>query len=296
MLDVNVSDVSFVLEGGTFRTVFTMGVMDAFLDGGVMMPYISGVSAGITYSGSYITCQKGRNIKIIETYRNDPRYVGWRNFLTERSYFGLKFSYDTVTNKLMPFDWDAFDRYRGKMLVGVTNVRTGEEEYLDGLKMDHGCKMLQATCAIPFMFPAIEIDGQSYYDGGIVEPITIRKAEEDGFKKHIIVRTREPGFVRTQASSNVYAAKILRRKYPNLVEPLLHRHEKYNAISEHCDELERRGDAIVLRPDYALASLEKDTSKLRAGYEMGYEQAMGRMAEIREFCGLSPEIPAKTEA
>ena len=50
MLDINVKDVSLVLEGGTFRTVFTMGILDAFLDEGIMMPHISGVSAGITLS------------------------------------------------------------------------------------------------------------------------------------------------------------------------------------------------------------------------------------------------------
>ena len=38
MLDINVKDVSLVLEGGTFRTVFTMGILDAFLDEGIMMP------------------------------------------------------------------------------------------------------------------------------------------------------------------------------------------------------------------------------------------------------------------
>ena len=36
MLDINVKDVSLVLEGGTFRTVFTMGILDAFLDEGIM--------------------------------------------------------------------------------------------------------------------------------------------------------------------------------------------------------------------------------------------------------------------
>lgn len=45
MLDINVKDVSLVLEGGTFRTVFTMGILDAFLDEGIMMPaYQRGIS------------------------------------------------------------------------------------------------------------------------------------------------------------------------------------------------------------------------------------------------------------
>ena len=106
MLDINVKDVSLVLEGGTFRTVFTMGILDAFLDEGIMMPHISGVSAGITYAGSYISQQKGRNIQILKKYRHDKRYMGVRNFLTDRSIFGLKFAYDTLVNELEPMDWE----------------------------------------------------------------------------------------------------------------------------------------------------------------------------------------------
>ena len=36
-----------VLEGGTFRPVFSCGVMDALLSEDIMMPYCIGVSAGI---------------------------------------------------------------------------------------------------------------------------------------------------------------------------------------------------------------------------------------------------------
>lgn len=59
MLDINVKDVSLVLEGGTFRTVFTMGILDAFLDEGIMMPHISGVSAGILMPDLISLSKKG---------------------------------------------------------------------------------------------------------------------------------------------------------------------------------------------------------------------------------------------
>ena len=36
-----------VLEGGTFRPVFSCGVMDALLDHDIMFDYVVGVSAGI---------------------------------------------------------------------------------------------------------------------------------------------------------------------------------------------------------------------------------------------------------
>ena len=35
-----------VLEGGTFRGIFSAGVMDAFIEAGVEFPYVVGVSAG----------------------------------------------------------------------------------------------------------------------------------------------------------------------------------------------------------------------------------------------------------
>ena len=286
MLDINVKDVSLVLEGGTFRTVFTMGILDALLEEGIMMPHVSGVSAGITYAGSYISQQKDRNIHIIKTYRNDKRYVGMRNFVTDRSLFGLKFAYDKLVNELVPFDWETFRAYKGKMAVGVTNARTGEIEYMDGIQMDKGCRALQATCAIPLLFPAIELNGQYYYDGGVCEPITIRRAEQDGYRKHIIILTREKGYRKEQDRSNIMAARMLKKRFPNMVRPLLTRHDYYNSQVAYCEELAKRGDALIFRPDYSLASMEKDMTKLVAGYDMGYNQAKKRMGEIKAFCGL----------
>ena len=36
-----------ILEGGTFRPIFSAGVMDALLDEDIMFPYMIGVSAGM---------------------------------------------------------------------------------------------------------------------------------------------------------------------------------------------------------------------------------------------------------
>ena len=54
-----------VLEGGTFRLVFSCGVMDALLDNDIMFDYVIGVSAGITYAASYLSRQRERNINIL---------------------------------------------------------------------------------------------------------------------------------------------------------------------------------------------------------------------------------------
>lgn len=286
MLEINVKDVSLVLEGGTFRTVFTMGILDAFLEEGVMFPHISGVSAGITYACSYVSQQKERNIRIIEKYRNDKRYVGLRNFKTDRSIFGIRFAYDDMPNELEPTDWATFRAYKGKFLVGVTNANTGKTEYMDGTRMDKSCRMLQATCAIPYLFPAIRIHNQPYYDGGLCTPITVHKAEEDGYRKHIIILTRTDDYRKKCSIKNKIAAKHMKEKYPNLCKPLLVRHQVYNNAVEYCRQLQRDSRAIVFQPSFSIKNMEKDVTVLRRGYDMGYKMAMDRMKEVKCFCGI----------
>ena len=83
-----IKDCSLVLEGGTFRTVYTAGVLDAFMEQQIIMPYIAAISAGAINAVSYMSNQPERTLRVLTTYRNDPRYMGLRNFLTEKSFFG----------------------------------------------------------------------------------------------------------------------------------------------------------------------------------------------------------------
>ena len=156
---------ALILEGGTFRPIFSSGVMDALLDYDIHFPYVIGVSAGITDGFSYVSRQKKRNLDILMNHRHDKRYVGMRNYLSDRSLFGLKFAYETIPNEIYPFDWKTFLESPTTIKVGVTNVHTGKCEYLDGKQLDKQCTMLKATCAIPFAFPVITLDGKQYYDG-----------------------------------------------------------------------------------------------------------------------------------
>ena len=188
-----------VLEGGAFRTIFSCGVCDAFLDAGLPLPdYTVGVSAGIAYGVSYLSRQSRRNLKLLTTYANDKRYMGVGNFLDRRnrSYFGLKFSYETIPNELLPFDYETFAAYPGTAEAVVTNLNTGRAEYLEVPRKDEHFLLLQATCAIPRMFPVIHRDGQPYRDGGCADASPWRHALEAGCDRVVVVLTRERGFVK----------------------------------------------------------------------------------------------------
>ena len=170
---------ALVLEGGAFRTIFSSGVCDAFLDGGLPLPdYTLGVSAGISYGVSYLSRQSRRNLRVLTTYVRDRRYMGMGNYLRRgnRSYFGLRFSYETIPNELERFDYDAFAAYPGQAEAVVTNLETGQADYLPVPRHDEHNLLLQATCAIPFLFPVYHINGQPYLDGGCADAIPWKHA------------------------------------------------------------------------------------------------------------------------
>lgn len=273
-----------VLEGGTFRPLFSCGVMDALLENDVHFPYLVGVSAGISDSVSYVSKQKGRNLDMIVEFRHDKRYFGLQNLFTEdRSFFGRKFIYETLPNEINPFDFETFRANPAEIWVGVTNAETGEMEYICDKEGAEGFLLLEATCALPIVFPPIVYNGKQYYDGGLVDSIPAKKAIEDGHEKLLIVLTRTEGYVKEESKVYKLAAALLRRKYPKVADLLLTRHIRYNKEVEFCNQLEREGKAVILRPseDVQIASLESDVEKIKKIYWYGYDLANKNMDKIK---------------
>ncbi len=272
-----------VLEGGTMRPIFSSGVMDALLSEDIMLPYCIGVSAGIADGVSYVSKQKGRNLEIVRRYRNDKRYMSKRNFAKCRSLFGLDFIFDEIPNERIPFDWETFQNYEGTCLVGVTNASTGEAEYMDGKKMDPQCNMLRATCAMPLFFPAIRIDDNHYYDGGLSGPIPINKALEDGCDKLLVILTQPKGYVKRLSKYDKMGANLLAKKYPAIRDTILSRPNRYNETVMRCEELEKEGKVMIIRPNYPLNSFESNVQKLESTYWHGYRMTKERINRIKKF-------------
>lgn len=286
-----VKDCSLILEGGTFRTVFTAGVLDALMEQQIVMPYIAAISAGAINAVSYMSNQPERTMRVLTTYRNDPRYMGARNFLKEKSLFGLDFAYNIVPNQLDMFDWDTYYNYPGEVEFGLTNAYTGKVEYKSAHTMTRTCDILQATCAIPILFPEIKIDNIPYYDGGLADSIPVKRAIEKGYSKHLLVLTREPGYIKQPSRSNKWATKLFQKRYPRLAVAMNHRASMYNDTMKFIGELEQNNEAFIFKPDRAIKSFESKVDQMKANYEVGYEQALKQMPELKEFLGIQKGAP-----
>ena len=279
-----------VLEGGALRTIFSSGVCDALLDGGVMVDYVIGVSAGIAYGVSYISRQPRRNLEIVTRYAGDRRYMGMNNLADRhnRSYFGLEFVYDTITNELVPFDYQTFAAYPGQVEAVVTNLNTGEAEYMPVPREDDKFLLLQATCALPLMFPIYHLNGQPYLDGGVADSIPYERAFQQGCDRVVVVLSKTRSYVRRPEKLQPVIERTY-REYPNFCRAMARRAEQYNTCRERLFQLEREGRVLVLAPvsTHKVSRIERDTKKLRMLWGDGYQQAVDRMDEIRAF--LTPD-------
>ena len=65
-------------------------------------------------------------------------------------------------------DFDRINDGPMRLSVGAVNVRTGDFVYFDTTTHRIGPRHIMASGALPPGFPAVEIDGEHYWDGGLV--------------------------------------------------------------------------------------------------------------------------------
>lgn len=276
------------MEGGALRTIFSAGVCDALLDAGLLPDYFIGVSAGAAYGVSYLSRQKWRNLNIVCHYANDKRYMGTGNLLNpkNRSYFGLKFAYEDIPGRHIPFDYEAFAAYPGEAEAVLTNLATGAADYLPIPRGCGGSMVLKATCAMPLLFPVFRIGGQPYLDGGCADPIPWRRALDRGCERLLVVLTRERSYVRGAEKTDRLIQRYY-RQYPDFLDTMRRRANAYNENREALFALEREGRAVVIAPasTAGYSRTEKDVSKIRALWQDGYFQGRAAAPRLAEFWG-----------
>lgn len=280
--------LGMVYEGGANRTIFSCGVQDLFLEEDLMPDYFVGVSAGIAYGVSYLARQRERNLRVMEDYMADKRYMGMHHLLdrSERAFYNTRFVFDEVPNKLIPLDYEAIAQYPGTVEAVVTNIHTGKAEYLEVPRGKDMRDILVASCSLPVLFQPVKIGKHYYLDGGIADSIPYEHAFEMGCDKLIVVLTREREYVKTKEKA-IAVTNFLYQKYPKIVEALNLRAERYNESMKRLRQLEDEGKVFVIAPEttFGVGRTETDTVKLRRLYDEGYRIAKEQMNALREYLG-----------
>ena len=273
------NNTGLVLEGGGLRGVFTCGVLDCFMDHGIRFPFAVGVSAGACNGLSYMSGQRGRakssNIDLMDKHH----YIGLKYLLTQRNIMDFKLLFEDFPERIIPYDYDAYFSNPARFVMVTTNCLTGKAEYFEEKSSSKRVMdIVRASSSLPFVSPITYVDGVPMLDGGIADSIPVRYAISQGYERLVVILTRNKGY--RKQNSEMRAAKVFYRKYPNLQKALSQRNAVYNQTMDLIERLEDEGRITVIRPirPVEVGRMEKDTAKLTMLYQEGYDIARSLIA------------------
>ncbi len=279
-------NLGLVLEGGAMRGLYTAGVLDVFLEQGIAVDGVIGVSAGTVHGVSYVSGQHGRSIRYYEKYRSDKRFMGLYPLLTTGDIVDKTFCYEDIPWRLDPFDNDAFVKAGTPFYVTCTNVETGNAEYIrcTDFKGTDAMEYLRAGASMPLVSRIVEVGGKKLLDGGVADPIPLAAFRRMGYERNIVVLTRPAGYRKKPASPLPF--QTVYHSYPAFVQAMADRHAVYNreVAAAECGAAD--GSVLLLRPstDLNISRTERSVQKLRQLYELGRSDTLARLGELKHFC------------
>ena len=84
-------------------------------------------------------------------------------------------------------DFDRINSGAVRLSVGAVNVRSGNFEYFDSAKQKLDARHIMASGALPPGFAPVEIDGEHYWDGGLVSNTPLQYVLDQPGKRHRVV-------------------------------------------------------------------------------------------------------------
>ena len=209
------------------------------------------------------------NIDMLVKYH----YIGLRHLVTQGCIFDPELLYDRFPNELVPYDYDTYFASPSTFEMVVTNCNTGRAEYLTETSGDRQrlLDICRASSSLPYVSQIINVDGQSYLDGGIVDSIPVERAIAMGYKHNVLRLTRNRGYRNTSKDRKI--PKFIYKNYPRLRVALSRRIAEYNRQLEMVEQMEDQGLVDVIRPlrPMDVDRIEKDEKKLEALYEEGFQ-------------------------
>lgn len=274
-----------ILEGGAMRGMFTMGVVDYFMEKDLWFDGAIGVSAGAAFGCNYKSRQPERVIRYNKRFCRDWRYCSWRSFFRTGDLYGAKFCYDDIPHKLDLFDIETYKNSPMEFYVVCTDVETGKAVYKRLDKADFvDLEWMRASASMPLVSQIVNIDGHKLLDGGLADSIPLKYFENIGYEKNVVILTQPLGYKKSP-NKIVPVAKVFMKKYPQAVEALANRHKIYNESIEYITQKEKNNEIFVIRPKHKLPvnHIEHDAKKLQEAYDIGRNTAIQQFEKLSEW-------------
>lgn len=272
--------------GGGYRDIYGAGVLDVCMKEDIRFDVCVGVSAGCANLASYMAGQAGRNYTNYTEYVFRKEYVSVRNWFKKKNYTDTAYLYDDIwgSEGEDPLDFAALVRHPAQFFMAACDAISGELVWFDKRHLAQDCyDVLKAACALPVINSVVKIGERLFYDGGMVDPIPVKKAFEEGCDKVVIILTR-PIDVLRKSGIDPLAARLVKKRFPKAAERIRTRSRKYNEGVAYALRMQEEGRALVIAPDdiQGMSTLTRDKDRLIAMYEKGVKDAQKILAFMRD--------------
>ena len=284
---MTIKKATLVLEGGATRGIFTSGALDYLMERDLYFSDVIGVSAGSCNAVDYVSRQPGRTRDcMIPTDKEGKYYYGIRDFVKEKSLMNMDLIFDKYPKELLPFDFETYFNSEINCQIVTTTCLTGKAEYMtEDSDNDRLMKLCRASSSMPLLTPIVNIDNVPYLDGGLADSVPIRRAQQMENEKIVVILTKNQGYRKSVLSPTMQRVyKRAYKSYPNLIRTIFRRSFEYNKTMNYLDQLEKRGEIFILRPQVKPVSrLERNKETLHAFYEHGYKYTERKFDDLMEY-------------
>jgi predicted patatin/cPLA2 family phospholipase len=201
---------ALVVEGGAMRGIFSVGVLDVFMERG-FSPFdlAIGASAGACNLASHVAGQDGRNRRTYFDLMTRREFIDVRRAALGRSAVDLDWLWATLATR-EPLDVRAVVANKTQLVIVATSARTGEPVYLPPREEDL-FDVLKGSCALPGLYKGtVSVGGEPIIDGGVSDPIPVEEAYRRGARRIVVVRSRPATFVKKNGWSSRLSAALVR--------------------------------------------------------------------------------------
>ena len=271
--------IALVIEGGGFKSIFTAGVLDAFLIN-KFNPFdiYLGVSSGSMCLSYYVSNQYKTFFSLSQEVSLNEKFVNYSHVFSEQGYMDLKYL-EKYAKQNNPLDLQKItESTESKQFYLVaTNTDNGKAVYLEPNKKNF-YKCMRASSSLPFFTKgSCKINGLDLMDGAWSDdPIPAKGAVDCGATKIIVIRTYPLDYKISGVSFLGLAAGYWWRNNQKMSDHFLKEHKYYNQAVNFLTKNHKNIQIQQICPDNLLSSgLIGSTKKhLTQDYHCGLEKGM----------------------
>ncbi len=245
------------LSGGGARGIAHIGVLQALEENGIFPDIISGASAGAIVGAFYASGMRPQ--QIFQLVRKSSLLRLFSFGIPNRGITKLTYLKTLLEKNIGP---ETFDELPKKLIASISNLNSGLTEEVDSGPL---YDVIMASASIPLVFQPVEINGNIYVDGGLLNNLPLDKLRQQA---DFIMGVNVMPDIKVENASIESTIGVATRSFQLSVIANTRPNFKY------CD--------VLIEPEKVHPYHVFQLNKYQEIYEIGYEKTLSLIPEIKQ--------------